>query len=109
MTNFFLFLCAVPLGVWLLANVCSVMDEPNPIAPTLRLVAGLCIVLIFLLLTSVTFWQPIAWALAFVMAAHLIAYYMLFRSGLGVAVYRQQPPTTPLLLEEASDSTQRAE
>lgn len=104
MINVLLFIVALPFSVWLLANICSVIDEPSPALPALRLVASLCVLVGFLLLTSVTFWQPIAWALAFVVVAHLLAYYAIFRPSLGADIYRQQPPTTPLLLDEEPDN-----
>mgnify|MGYP001828684362 FL=1 len=104
MIHILIFICALPFSVWMLANICSVIDEPARAPAALRLVASLCVVLGFLLLTSVTFWQPIAWALAFVVVAHLLAYYAIFKPALGAAIYRQRPPTTPLLIDEEPES-----
>ncbi|MCR9260820.1 MAG: hypothetical protein NXH95_13920 [Pseudomonadaceae bacterium] len=100
MINALIFICALPFSVWLLANICCVFDEPKRAPAALRLVASLCVLVGFLLLTSATFWQPIIWALALVVVAHLLSYYVLFRPSLGAAIYRQQPPTTPLLVDE---------
>jgi len=103
MINVLVFICALPFSVWLLANICCVIDEPERAPAALRLVASLCVLVGFLLLTSVALWQPVAWALAFVAVAHLLAYFVIFRPSLGAAIYRQQPPTTPLLLDEAPE------
>ncbi len=100
MISALVFFCTLPVGVWLLANVCAVIDEPNPIAATLRLVISCCLVLVFLLLTSTALWLPIAAAFGCVVLAHFVAHYVMFKRNLGVTIYHQAPPPTPLLEDQ---------
>lgn len=94
------FFCALPVSVWLLANICAVIDEPNPIGATLRLVISCCLILVFLLVSSTSLWLPMAAAFGCVVVAHCVAYYVMFRRNLGVHIYQQTPPATPLLEDQ---------
>ena len=100
MISVLVFFFTLPVAVWLLADVCAVIDEPNPVSATLRLVISCCLVLVFLLLTSTALWLPMAAAFGCVVLAHCVAYYVMFKRNLGVKIYQQAPPPTPLLEDQ---------
>ena len=101
MTGLFLaYLVALPVSVWLLGAACAMIDEPQPIPALLKLVAGVCVVLILLLLTDRALLLPLAFALLTVIALHALGFWLVRKRTVGVPVYQRTPPPPPLLEEE---------
>jgi hypothetical protein len=97
------FLLALPISVWLLSNVYSIIDEPSPVFAVLRLVVGICLVLVLLLITDRALLTPLAYALATVAVLHITAFWLLRAHAVGVPIFqRVPPPPPPLLSEQAS-------
>lgn len=94
------YLLGLPVSVWLLASACAIVDEPAPAPALLRLLASICVLLVFLLLTDRTLWQPLAYAFGTVVTLHIAGFMLVRKRGVGVPIYEHTPPPPPVLLEE---------
>ena len=66
----------------------------------LKLVAGVCAILVVLLLTDRALLVPLACALLTVIALHALGFWLVRKRTVGVPVYQRTPPPPPLLEEE---------
>ena len=96
------FLFGLPISVWLLSALCSIIDEPSPVFAVLRLVVGICVVLILLLVTDRALLTPLVYAFVTVTLLHISAFWLLRARGVGVPIFERTPPPTPLLLDSPS-------
>lgn len=103
------FLIGLPISVWLLSALCSIIDEPSPVLAVLRLVVGICVVLILLLVTDRALLVPLAYAFVTITVLHISAFWLLRTRAVGVPVFQRTPPPTPLLTEPLSMSDQPIE
>ena len=85
------FLVSLPIGVWLLAAVCTVVDEPNPIPAIIRLIGSVCVILLVMLATDRTLIVPFGAALMTVTLLHLFGFWALRHFCLGVPVIQRKP------------------
>lgn len=88
----FAFLLSLPLSVWLLATLYALIDEPNPIVPLLRLITGLCVMLILLMATDRGLLTPLLYAFGTVVILHTLGFWILRKGSIGVTIYEQTPP-----------------
>jgi hypothetical protein len=84
------FILALPLSVWLLANILGVLDRRPITAPIIQILTTGVIVTLFLLLTHRSFLIPISSAFAVVTLLHLGSGIVLRRS-LGIPSYSSEP------------------
>ena len=96
------FLFGLPISVWLLSALCSIIDEPSPVFSVLRLVVGICVVLVLLLITDRALLTPLVYAFVTVTVLHIGAFWLLRARGVGVPIFERTPPPTPLLLDTPS-------
>ena len=96
------FLFGLPISVWLLSALCSIIDEPSPVFAVLRLVVGICVVLVLLLITDRALLTPLVYAFVTVTVLHISAFWLLRARGVGVPIFERTPPPTPLLLDQTS-------
>ena len=97
-------LLGLPFSVWLLATICAVIDEPQPLRPLLRLSIAASFVLLVLLLVGIGLLYPLLVSFAVVVVLHTGGYFLMRDFGTGVIVYERTPPRPPLLDEEVSNS-----
>ena len=95
-------LLGLPFSVWLLATLCAVIDEPQPLRPLFRLSVALIFVLLLLLLIDVGLLYPLLVSFAVVAVLHTCGFFLMRDLGTGVPVYERTPPRPPLLDEEVS-------
>ena len=102
------FLIALPVSVWFLASILSVVDEPGKTRPLVRLVLGVCALLVLLILTNRDYLYLMAAAFVIVTLLHVASFYMLRRSALHVPIYEEAPPPIPLIedREDVEDETE---
>ena len=92
-TQILVFCAAIPVGVWLLATLCTLLDEPGNRTRTLmRLIGGACGVLMFTLLTDRSLLAPVMWAAALVVVLHIVTNWGFRLLLLGVPIYTDEPP-----------------
>ncbi|MDG2277662.1 MAG: hypothetical protein P8L31_06840 [Pseudomonadales bacterium] len=84
------FICALPLSVWLLASILGVLDRRPLITPLIQTLSSGVFITLFLLLTHRSFLSPLAAAFAVVTLLHLISGAALRRS-LGISTYSSEP------------------
>ena len=87
----------LPFSVWLLANFCALIDEPEPLPALVRSSLALCAVLILLLLTDTAFLYPLIVSFIIVVVLHVVSFLAMSKYGTGVPVYERIPPHPPLL------------
>ena len=101
LTQVLVFCAAIPLGVWLLATFCALLDDPGNRSRTLmRLIGGACGVLMFTLLTNRSLLEPVLWAGALVVVLHIVANWGFRLLLLGVPIYTDEPPDRQSLASE---------
>jgi hypothetical protein len=100
------FLFALPISVWLLSNVYSIIDEPSPVFAVLRLVVSICVILILLLITDRDLLTPLAYAFVTVTVLHISAFWLLRARGVGVPIFERTPPPPPLLSVQSNMNDQ---
>jgi len=94
------YLISLPLSVWLLATLCALIDEPNPIYPLLRLIASICVILILLMATDRTLATPLLYAFGTVVVLHLLGFWLLRKISIGVPIYEAVPPPAATTSDE---------
>ena len=68
---FLTFFLSLPVSVWLLATLLSVLDQRPRSVPLIRLGIAACLVVLFLILARADLWTAIASAFTFVTLSHL--------------------------------------
>ena len=107
------FICALPLSVWLLASILGVLDRRPIITPLIQTLTTGVFITLFLLLTHRSFLSPLAAAFAVVTLLHLISGAALRRS-LGISTYTSEaklendPQETHNLWDVPAHAAQRA-
>jgi hypothetical protein len=94
----------LPFSVWLLANLCAIIDEPQPLPSLLRLSLSVCLILAVLVLTDVAWLYPLLTSFAVVAVFHIVGFFAMRELGTGVPVYERTPPRPPLLDEEVTEN-----
>lgn len=97
------FICALPLSVWMLANVLSIIDQQPRSLPIIRLLLAAIGVVLLLLVTDRAWALPMASAFALVLTLHFLSG-LLLRNTLGVKSYESEPK----FVREAQDDKDRS-
>ncbi len=108
LTGAAVFLVSLPLSVWFLASVLALVDEPDKTRPLVRLVLGVCVLLVVLMLSNRDFLYLFGAAFATVTILHTISFYGLRRAALRVPIYEEAPPPIPLV-EDRDEPPEEAE
>ena len=66
-----IFLLALPLGVWALASLFALVDEPDTSAAIVRISVRALVVLVFIYLVGPNGRAPVLWAFVTVIILHL--------------------------------------
>jgi len=95
-------LLGLPFSVWLLAALCALIDEPEPVPAMVRLSLGICGMLVLLLLTDADLLYPVLASFFLIVVLHVGGFFLVREFGTGVPVYERTPPRPPLLDEEVN-------
>lgn len=87
---FIVFICALPLSVWMLANVLSILDQQPRSLPIIRLLLAATGVAMLLLVTDRAWALPMAAAFGLVLTLHFLSGFLL-RNTLGIKSYESEP------------------
>ncbi len=85
------YLISLPVSVWLLANLLSIIDEPNKAGAATRLVASLVLIILALLFTDREYLTPLLLGFSTVLILHVAAFFIVRRLGLGVPIIEDTP------------------
>ncbi len=91
------FLLSLPVSVWFLASVLALVDEPDKTRPLVRLMLGICALLIVLMLSNRDFLYLFGAAFLTVTLLHAASFYGLRRVALSVPIFEEAPPPIPLI------------
>ena len=104
MSDVVVYLLGLPLAVVWLANVYSVIDEPERAHPLIRLLTMTCLILAALLVVGREYATPLLYALGTVFTLYVGTFYATRYLALGVPRYMDRPLLPSIESVEADDA-----
>lgn len=92
-----LYLLGLPISVWFLSNFLSLLDQRPLYRPAIRLVASICGLLLFILLTDRALLQPLMASFTTVLGLHILSGFLFRSMFLGASHLERKSPGDKIL------------